>query len=315
MPFLLFSSPASKRRFPGGARRSDVNASTNIADETNALAARAQWWLADYFYQREVFAEAELNYKQVFQNWPASELAYEARMMAGRAAVGKYAYEDAVEHFSSLTGDTNCPADLRTQAHFAYGGALMSSVPTATNKTDKLKDAWRVFSVIVQENPTNDLAALAWGEIGNCYLQLAATDAAYYSEASNAYHLSFSMPQASVLVRSQSKVGLASVLEKQAALASNGERAAMLREARELDADVYFGKLGQHLNAGEAPDAFWRKKAGSEAARLSELLGEWDQAIRFYRDLQREGLLSADVLEKKIATAEKQKLNGNGKKN
>ena len=63
------------------------------------------------------------------------------------------------------------------------------------------------------------------------------------------------------------------------------------------------------------PDAFWRKKAGGEAARLSELLGEWDQAIQFYRDMQREGLLSTDALEKKIATAEKQKLNGNGKKN
>jgi hypothetical protein len=31
--------------------------------------------------------------------------------------------------------------------------------------------------------------------------------------------------------------------------------------------------------------------------------------------MQREGLLSADVLEKKIAAVEKQKLNGNGKKN
>ena len=290
---------------------------TNFVAEfpTNNLAARAQWWVADYFYQRESYAEAELNYKQVFQNWPAFELAYEARMMAGRAAVGKYAYDDAVEHFSSLTGDTNCPAELKTQAYFAYGGALMSSVPTATNKTDKLKDARQVFSVIVQKNSTNELGALAQGEIGNCYQLLAATDVAYYSEASNAYHLSFSMPQASVLARSQSKVGLASVLEKQAALASNGERVAMLREARELDADVYFGKLGAHLNAGETPDAFWRKKAGTEAARLSELLGEWDQAIRFYRDMQREGLLSADVLEKKIAAVEKQKLNGNGKKN
>ena len=324
-------------RFPTNTLRAQVEfqralSAARAGDETNALkmftnfavqfpkntlAARAQWWVADYHYQREGFAEAELNYKQVFQNWPASELAYEARMMAGRAAVGKYAYDDAVEHFSSLTGDTNCPAELKTQAYFAYGGALMSSVPTATNKTDKLKDARQVFSVIVQKNPTNELGALAQGEIGNCYLQLAsvAADVSYYSDASNAYHLSFSLPQASVLARSQSKLGLASVLEKQAALVTNGERVAMLREARELGADVYFGKLGKHLNAGEVPDAFWRKKAGGEAARLSELLGEWDQAIQFYRDMQREGLLSTDALEKKIATAEKQKLNVNGKKN
>ncbi len=323
-------------RFPTNALRPQVEfqralSAARAGDETNALklftnfaaqfpssalAARAQWWVADYHYQRESYAEAELNYKQVFQNWPASELAYEARMMAGRAAVGKYAYDAAVDHFSSLTGDTNCPAELKTQAYFAYGGALMSSVRTATNKAEKLKDARQVFSVIVQKNLTNDLAALAQGEIGNCYLQLAAeaSEVSYFSDASNAYHLSFSMPRASVLARSQSKVGLAVVLEKQSASVSNGERMAMLREARELDADVYFGKLGEHLNAGEMPDAFWRKKAGVEAARLSELLGEWDQAIRFYRDMQKEGLLSADQLEKRIATAEKQKLNGSGKK-
>lgn len=321
-------------RFPTNALRAQVEFQRALSvarsgDETNALkmftnfvaqfptkslAARAQWWVADYFYQREIYAEAELNYKQIFQNWPSSELAYEARMMAGRSAVGKYTFDDAVEHFSNLTGDTNCPNDLRMQAYFAYGGALMKSVPTATNKTEKLADARSVFSAIVRENPTNDLAALAWGEIGNCCLQLAAvsTDASYYSAASDAYRTSFGIPYSSVLARSQSKIGLANVIEKQAQLASNGERAAMLREARELDADVYFGKLG-HLKEAEAPDGFWRKKAGSEAARLSELLGEWDQAVRFYRDMQREGLLPADVLEKKIISAEKQKQSGIGK--
>jgi len=68
--------------------------------------------------------------------------------------------------------------------------------------------------------------------------------------------------------------------------------------------------VGGRLNIS---DAFWRKKAGSEAARLSELLGEWDQAVRFYRDMQREGLLPTDVLEKKIVSAEKQKQGGIGK--
>ena len=277
----------------------------------NGLAARAQWWVADYFYQREEYAEAELNYKLLFQNWSSSELAYEARMMAGRAAVGKYAYEDAVEHFSSLTGDTNCPADLRTQAYFAYGGALMSSVPTVTNKTDKLEDARRVFNAIVAQNPTNDMAALAWGEVGNCCLQLAATDASYYSSASNAYQMSFNIPAASVATRSQSKVGLAIVLEKQAQLLTNGGQAGLLKEARELDLDVYFGK---NLKDGETADVHWRRKAGSDAARLSELLGEWEQAIEVYRDMQRSGLLSADALDKKIANIEKQKLTV-GKKN
>lgn len=282
---------------------------------TNRLAARAQWWVADYFYRRDDNVEAEINYRSLFQRYPSSELAYEAQMMAGRAAVARSAPRvDVVEYFASLTGDTNCPVDLRAQALFAYGGVLMKPDPAETNRTESLEKAKTVFSVIVRENPTNELTGLAWGELGNCYLQLAATDASYYSGASNAYQMSFSVSQSSVATRSQSKVGLAIVLEKQAQLARNGERAILLREARELNLDVYFSNSGKHLKEGEVADAFWRKKAGGEAARLSELLGEWDQAIRVYRDMQREGLLPAETLDKKVANAEKQLQIGNGEK-
>ena len=68
---------------------------------------------------------AEKNYQLLFQNWPASKLAYPARMMAGRAAIGRLGYSDAIRYFISLTTDTNCPPDLDAQALFAYGGAEM----------------------------------------------------------------------------------------------------------------------------------------------------------------------------------------------
>lgn len=312
-------------RFPTNALRAQVEfqrafSAARSGDETNALrlftnfvaqfpsnalAARAQWWVGDHFYQHEEYALAELNYKQLFQNWRTSPLAYEARMMAGRSAVARSAPRaDAVDYFASLTGDTNCPADLRAQALFAYGGVLMKPDATETNRVESLENARAVFNVIVKENPTNELAALAWGEIGNCYLQLAATDASYHSSASNAYQMSFNIPAASVATRGQSKIGLAVVLEKQALSSSNGERVELVRMARDLNLDVY---LGKHLQAGDQTDVFWRRKAAGEAARLSEALGELEQAIKLYRDMVREGLMTADALDKKIASAEKQK--------
>ena len=308
--------------FPTNALRSRVEFQRALVlahsgDETNALrlltnfvaqfpvsdlAARAQWWVADHYFQREDYTSAEIGYKQLFNNWPKSDLAYEARMMAGRAAIGKFSYTEAIEHFSNLTSDTNCPVALRAQALFAYGGALMSSVPATTNKNDKaelLDQARSVFAVVVKENGTNELAALAWGEVGNCCLQLAATDASYYRAASNAYQSAVNIPLASAATRSQSKVGLALVLEKQAAQSSNGVQAELLKEARELNLDVYQGKDME-------TNFFWRKKAGSEAARFSEMLGDWPQAIELYRDMRRLGLLSAGVLDAKITNAEKQ---------
>jgi TolA-binding protein len=270
---------------------------------TNDWAPRAQWWVADYYFNRGAYAEAELQYKQLFQTWKTPDLAYPARMMAGRAAVAWSNYENATNHFTSLTSDPKCPAPLRVQALFAYGGVTMRTVAT-TNKFDLIEQARRVFNVIVTEYPTNELVAQAWGEIGNCSLQLGVADAANYVVASNAYQRAASWPGASVTTRSQALVGLAIVLEKQALLQPGSETMTnLLKQARDYDWDVY---RGIHLAEGEWPDAYWRKRAGDEAARLSEFLGEWPQALELYRDMARSKLKPADQLEKKIDYVKKQ---------
>lgn len=271
---------------------------------TNELAPRAQWWVADYHFGREEFVAAELNYKLVFQNWKTSDLAFEARMMAGRAAVRRTDYPVAIEHFISLTSDTNCPAALRAQALFAHGGALMLSAPASTNRMEKWEEARQVFGVVLQLFPTNELAASAWGELGNCSLQMATTDPAYYLAASNAYHQALIFPAASLPVRYLAKTGLATVLEKQALLVAGEAQTNLLKQARDHHLDIYSPvKL---LRDNEVPSLFWRKKAGLDAARLSELLNEWRPAIQVYLDMQREKLLTAEVAEKKIGNAERQ---------
>lgn len=270
---------------------------------THELARRAQWWVADHYYGRGDFVAAGINYKQLFTLWPKSELAYEAKMMAGRAAMGRSGYDDAIEHFTSLTLDTNCPPAVWGQAMSALGGALMKSPPPESDKLGNLKEALKVYKVLVEtllkKYPTNELAAAAWGELGNCAQQL--TD---YSTATNAYQNAMSFPTASVEVRCQARFGLAIVLEKQAALAGNGGAVELLKQARELYRDVY---LGKHLGETDVPNLGWKKKAGAEAARLSEALNEWSQAVELYRDLHRQKLLSADELEKKVAGVERRR--------
>ena len=94
----------------------------------------AQWWVADYYFRLggTNYMDAERNYKMLYQNtnWQGSplvytNLVYQARLMAGRAAMGLPSYTDAIDHFKSLTSDTNCPPELNAQALFAYGTALM----------------------------------------------------------------------------------------------------------------------------------------------------------------------------------------------
>ncbi len=274
----------------------------------NALAPVAQWWVGDYFFRQGVtnnsyFVDAEKNYQLLFQKWPASSLAYPARMMAGRAAMGRLGYSDAREYFMSLTSDTNCPPNIEVQALFAYGSVLMHMESTDTN--DPLANfgqAIQVFKAIGQLYPQSVQAALAWGEVGDCYLQLAGQPqgAHFYDDATNAYAQVIGAPPADAGARSQAQMGIGLVLEKRAAQATGPDQTALLQQALQNYLDVFYGK---NLRDGEVADSFWVKKAGLQAAGVAETLGEWPQAVNVYRRL--ESLLPQlhDLLEKKIENA------------
>ena len=263
---------------------------------TDNLAPRAQWWVADHFFRTNDFLDAEKNYQLFFQNYPTNGLAYEARMMAGRAAMGRFSYSDAIRYFTNLTGDANCPPDLNAKALFAYGSALMQGGAAGTNSPSaNFELATNVFARIWQLYPTNEQGVLAWGEIGNCALQLAAYDA-----ATNAYAQVVASPLANISARSQAQIGLGIALEKKAALAAGDDQKALL----ELALNNYVDVLHEtNLRDNETADLFWVKKAGLQAAGVAETLGEWEQAAAFYQRL--EDLLPQlrDSLDKKIAGA------------
>jgi TolA-binding protein len=248
---------------------------------TNELAPLAQWWVADHFFRAGDFVNAERNYKSIFENWPASDLANQARMMAGRAAVGRLDYFGANrDYFSKLEADTNCPLDLRVQATFEHGFALMRSDSTDTNNPlANFGAATNEFFQIVQLYPTNEQGALAWFYIGDCYLQLTNYDA-----ATNAYAQVLNSPSADIAARSRAQIALGGALEKMTALASGDGQNALLKMAQNNYYDVFKGN-NLRQEQGETPDLFWQKKAGLEAERLAEYFQEWKTAFHYYQDM------------------------------
>jgi TolA-binding protein len=305
------------KNFPTNAQQPQVSyalgqAAFQAGDETNALlvftnfvaqfpaselAPLAQWWVADHFFRQPDYVNAERNYKFVFENWPASSLAYPARMMAGRAAVGRLDYSGAIrDYFTKLEQDTNGPIDLRVQATFAHGDALMRSDSTDTNNPlANFGAATNEFIQIVQLYPTNELGALALFYIGECQLQLGSYDA-----ATNAYAQVFNAPFASVAARSQAQIGFGIALEKKAALATGDDKTALLKRARDNYLDVFDTVFGTGLRANEQADPFWVKKAGLQALPLVELFG-MDSPDKFIQKM--EALLPqlTGLLEKKRA--------------
>lgn len=269
------------------------------------LALQAQWWIGDYFFGQGKFIEAEGNYLLVFRstNWPPSELTYQAQMMAGRAALARLNYKAATNYFANLSIDTNCPVELRFQATFACGDALMSRTDTdATNRPADLKEAIDWFSSIAQKYPTNALAPAAWGRMGDCYKDLAfyATNH-FYELATNAYQQVLNLPQASVASRSQARVGLGIMFEKQAQKKEGDEKLDSWRIALADYLDVF---LGRDLRDGEQRDLYWVKEAGLKAYRIaSEDLDDWPQALNICRQLAGEFPQLRPAFENKMAKA------------
>ena len=229
---------------------------------TNELAPLAQWWVAEHFFRAGDFVNAERNYKSVFQNtnWQDSPLVYPAQMMAGRAAVGRLGYSDAIGYFTALADDTNCPPELNVQARFAWGTALMQMNSADTNNpAANFQAATNVFAQICKSYPTNELGAHAWGEIGDCDLQLTNFDA-----ATNAYAQVFNSPFADVSARSQAQVGLRHRAGKDSGF-GDGRRADRICFNLALNEylDVFDGK--KICATAKRRIAFWMEKAGLQA--------------------------------------------------
>lgn len=237
---------------------------------TNDLSPLAQWWVADHFYRAGDFLNAEKNYKHVFEKWPAASLCYEARMMAGRAAMGRTGYASAIhDYFSKLEDDTNCPMELRVQATFAHGDALMYSDSSETNRPlVNFELAADVFDQICQRFPNNEWGALAWGEKARCYQQLGAQDAAFFDRATNAYAQVFNTNSpANAAARCQAQIGFGMVLEKKAALVTGADKTALLKLALNNYLDVF----ETSLDPGATDYSV--KKAGLQALPLITLPG------------------------------------------
>ena len=277
---------------------------------TNALAPVAQWWVADHFFRAGLWPEAERNYKAIFQNtdWQAAQvnqtnLFYSAQMMAGRAALGRLGYSDALGYFTGLMTDSNCPPAWAVPARFAYGCTLMLMNSTDTNNplaNFQLATNANAFGRIVQDYPTNDWGAQAMIQIGNCDLQLNDFDgaAAAYTQVFSTNSLIGAYAQ--VGARSQAQIGLGIALEKKAALASGAESARLLDQALDNYTDVLFLA---NLRPGESWDAFWRKKAGLQAAAVAETLGNYAVAVNIYQQLENILPPLQAAMDKKIAAA------------
>lgn len=282
-----------------------LSAFTNFVEKfpSDPLAPLARYWVAEHFYARGEFDTAELHYKLVAKMAPATNpLVHQARLMASKAALLRAPW-DAASMLQDLIVDRACPPAIEAEARFVYGDLLLkqaeiqlesnsaqknSDPPSLAAAIFRFEEALMAFRAIPNRFPTNRLAMLARGKIGNCYLNLAALDTNRFSykSATNEYFAVVSSPWADVSTRSQAEVGLGIVLEKIAAQSPNDERVFLDRALNHYMNVLMSTRVA--VDKGERPDLFWVKQAGEAAGRLAERLGMTREAIGIYERLASE---------------------------
>jgi TolA-binding protein len=266
---------------------------------TNELSARAQFWVGDFYFRQADMQPAESNYKAVFQNtnWPVSELTYEARLSAGRAAALRFDYDAAINHFTNLF-TPDCPLDLQVQATIAFADATINS-QKSTNKTADLNSAISSLQLVVQKSSNSWQAAQAWGRIGDCYFELGTKDPTSFTNATNAYINVIEAPAARDAAKYEAQFNLARTIERQAALKTGDDQTDLLKKAL----DQYVALFVDAQNNPEVPSPLWVKKSGVEAGRLAESMQQWKVAVKVYEKLKKLLPEWASVYDRKIAKA------------
>jgi tetratricopeptide (TPR) repeat protein len=270
-----------------------TNFVARFSTNSTNLAAWAQNWVADFYYDQEDFPSAEKNYEVLFQKFGGvGDLAWQARLMAGKAALAHQAVEDARQYFSDLVKDTNAPPALASQGWFALGDTIFQQFQANPTNQTYLNDAIAALSRLTNGAPTNPIAVEALGRLGDYYGHWAdiKSDPGVYAKVIELYGAIASFPASnvSVAVRSQAEVGLGVIAEKQH----------LPQQALEHYCKVLYGYDPNHF------DPYWLDRAGEFAARLCEDQQQWDQAVRIYKRVIDAVPALRPVLEKKKNAAQ-----------
>jgi tetratricopeptide (TPR) repeat protein len=255
---------------------------------TNSLAAWAQNWVADYYFNLGDNQTAEKNYQLLFTN--AGDLAYQARLMAGRAALARQGTIEARQYFSDLVASSNAPASLTNQGWFALGDTILQQYQDNPTNTVYLSDAVTAFSKLTN----SALAASAYGRLGDCYMLWAdmqfeaKPDPKVYSTAELMYQAVSS--EADVATRSEAEVALGRIADRQGQTAQ--ALAHYCKVIYELEPDHF--------------DPFWVEQAGKAAAQIYERQQEWEKATKVYQRVLKAVPSLRGALEKAITTAQRE---------
>jgi outer membrane protein assembly factor BamD (BamD/ComL family) len=235
--------------------------------EAAPFAPEVRMKLAELYYRRQDFANAQTEFEIIAQQHPEDSLAERAMFFAAESAMssmGDHALDQAIVLFDQVV-----------QRNGELRWAARNEQAVIERKLGKPKDALALYDEVLKSNAGAAEKREALCGKGDIFLEMSSTDPANYQRAIGIYDQLASQKDAPVHWRNQA------LFKKGLCLEKNSDRAGALA--------TFYKILEDDTSPDQRRDLFWFYKAGFNAARLLEEDSKWESAAAIYDKLVASG--------------------------
>ena len=222
--------------------------------------------LAETYFRRQDFANAQTQFELLAQQNPKSPLADKALFFAAQCASASFD-PNAVDRSLALLGQV-----VRSDSSFKW--AARNQQAAIERRLGKLEEALVLYDEVLKNDARIAEKREALCGRGDIYLELGARERANYARAIDSYAKLAAEAESAPHWRNQALYKQAVCLEKQ-----DDRDAALATLYRIIDVPP----------GDKTIEFFWYYKAGFDAARLLEETAKWDSVISVYQRLASSG--------------------------
>ena len=251
-----------------------ITAATSFLEQhrDSGFSADVRMKLAEAYYRRGDFANAQTQFELLVQQKPDAPMAEKALFFAARAAMSSMG-TDSFDHALSLL-------DQAVKLNGDLKWAARNEEAAIERRLGKHREALALYDEVLKNEakPAERREALC-GK-GDIYYELGATDPKNYREAINFYDRLANDPGVPAHWRNQAE------FKKGKALEQVNDRSAALT--------TYYSVIEEGSRPELQHEFFWFYKAGFNAAHLLEQTNDWKSAVAVYRKLAAVGGTRSD---------------------
>jgi TolA-binding protein/thioredoxin-like negative regulator of GroEL len=231
--------------------------------EQSPFAPEVRMKLAELYYRRQDFANAQTQFEIIAQQNPNDALAEKALFFAAESAMssmGEHTLDRALVLFDQVV-----------QKNGTMRWAARNEEAVIERKLGKPNDALTLYDEVLKSDAGASEKREALCGKGDIFFEAGAADPTNYQRAIEAYEQLAADKEGSIHWRNQA------LFKKGLCLEKKGDRPGALA--------TFYKILEDESRPGERRELFWYYKAGFNAARLLEEDSKWESAVAIYDKL------------------------------